>query len=206
MAVIDHLVLAVPDLATAIDRFERDHGVRPAVGGRHEGLGTHNALVSLGSSYLELIAPDPSQPAPDGPRPFGVDEIDGPRLVTFAVRPDPAAGESLDSLIAASRQAGHDPGDAVPMSRRTPQGELLRWRLTFPTMIHDGLVPFLIDWGDTPNPAASAPGGLSLTSLSGGTAGPESANAILRALGLAEFAQPIDTHSPGLSATFHQQG
>lgn len=203
MAVIDHLVLAVPDLDSAIDQFERDHRVRPAAGGRHEGLGTHNALVSFGSSYLELIAPDPSQPEPDGPRPFGVDEIDGPRLVTFAVRPDPAAGESLDSLIDASRDAGHDPGGAVPMSRRTPPGKLLRWRLTFPTMAHDGLVPFLIDWGDTPNPASSAPGGLSLRMLSGGTAAPESTNATLRALALPEFAEPLESRSPGLRAEYH---
>lgn len=202
MAVIDHLVLAVADLDVAIDDFEREHGVRPATGGRHEGLGTHNALVSFGASYLELIAPDPSQPDPDGARPFGVDVVDEPTVVTFAVRPDVASRETIESLVSSCRSVGHDPGTIVAMSRRTPHGELLDWRLTLPTMTHDGLVPFLIDWGDTVNPAASAPGGLSLASLSGGTGEPAEVNAVLRALALTEFAQPLGCHSPGLRAEF----
>lgn len=202
MAVIDHLVLAVPDLDVAIDDFEREHGVRPATGGHHEGLGTHNALVSFGASYLELIAPDPSQPDPDGDRPFGVDAVDEPTVVTFAVRPDVASRETIESLVSSCRTVGHDPGTIVAMSRRTPNGELLDWRLTVPTMTHDGLVPFLIDWGDTVNPAASAPGGLSLASLSGGTGEPAGANAILRALALTEFAQPLDRHPPACAPSF----
>ena len=108
MAVIDHLVLAVPDLDRAMDDVAREYGVRPMVGGRHEGLGTHNALVSFGSSYLELIAPDPTQPDPDGPRPFGVDGIERSTLVAWAVRPDATAGESLEALIAACRRVGRD--------------------------------------------------------------------------------------------------
>ena len=200
MAVIDHLVLAVPDLDDAIAEFEREHGVRPAVGGRHEGLGTHNALVSFGDSYLELVALDPTQPDPYGPRPFGVDDIDGATLVTWAVRPDPTYGETIDTLIGSCRAAGHDPGPAVDMSRRTPDGDLLRWRLTFPTMIHDGLIPFLIDWGDTAHPATSAPGGVTLRALSGTTADPDSANGILAALGLPAFARPPHTDGAGLLA------
>ena len=52
-------------------------GVRPSYGGAHPGLGTHNALLSLGHhSYLEIIAPDPNQPTPPRPRPFGLDELE----------------------------------------------------------------------------------------------------------------------------------
>lgn len=200
MAVIDHLVLAVPDLEAAIADFQRAHGIRPAIGGRHEGLGTHNALVSFGASYLELIAPDPTQPNPDGPRPFGVDDIDGVTLVTWAVRPDPALGETIETLIASCGAAGHDPGPAFDMSRRTPDDDLLRWRLTLPTMACDGLIPFLIDWGDTPHPAVGAPGGVVLTALSGTTADPDVANRILTALGVSAFAEPARTDRAGLVA------
>ncbi len=198
MAVIDHLVLAVPDLDEAIDAFEREHGVRPAVGGRHEGLGTHNALVSFGDSYLELIAPDPTQPDPTGPRPFGIDDIEQPTLVTWAARPDTAAGESIDTLTAACREVGYDPGQAIAMSRRTPAGNMLRWRLTLATMAHDGLIPFLIDWGDTPHPADTTPGGVDLALFSGATVDPDGANRVLAALGLPTFAEPIGDGGAGL--------
>ena len=47
-------------------------------GGQHPGRGTRNALVRLGPrSYLEIVGPDAAQPPPDGPRWFGIDELDG---------------------------------------------------------------------------------------------------------------------------------
>jgi hypothetical protein len=160
MAVIDHLVYAVPALDQAIEHFESVTGIRPAFGGVHTGLGTHNALVSFGDNYLELIAPDPDQPDPAGPRPFGIDELHGPALVTFAIRPD--TGETIDELVLRAKSAGFDPGEIVPMSRRQPNGEELRWRLTFPQLEMGGAVPFIIDWGRTALPATTAPGGVDL--------------------------------------------
>jgi len=172
VAVIDHLVYVVPELDDAIDRFERELGVRPVIGGRHQGMGTWNALLALRSaaaaSYLELIAADPDQPDPGGPRPFGIDDDAGPRLVTFAMRP--SDGESLDDIIATVRRHGFEPGDATPMSRTTPDGDLLAWHLTMPTLASNGLVPFLIDWGDTPMPSATIPVAAGLESLTAGTA------------------------------------
>jgi hypothetical protein len=160
MAVIDHLVYAVPALDRAIEHFESVTGVRPAMGGAHTGFGTHNALVSFGASYLELIARDPEQPDPAAPRPFGIDELHGPELVTFAVRPD--TDEAIDELVLRARSAGFDPGGIVPMSRQQPNGEVLRWCLTFPQLEMGGAVPFVIDWGGTASPTATAPGGLDL--------------------------------------------
>ena len=51
------------------------------------------------------------------------------------------------------------------MSRRKPDGEEISWRLTRSN--RTGLVPFVIDWGDTPNPATVTPTGCSLVSVEG---------------------------------------
>ena len=182
MAVIDHLVLAVPDLAAGVDDLESRLGVRPALGGAHPGRGTHNALVGIGDSYLEIIGPDPDQDEPAAGRPFGVTNDMTPRLVTFAVRP--GEGETIESLVEAARSVGHDPGEIVEMSRTTPDGTTLSWRLTAPSVTAGGSIPFLIDWGDTTHPVATAPSGGRLVDLTGSTGRHELANAVNRALGV----------------------
>jgi len=157
MAVIDHLVYAVANLTEGIDWFEQQTGIRPAVGGAHVGLGTHNALVSFGECYLEILAPDPGQPDPDMPRPFGIDRLDGPGLVGFAVRP--TDDETIEDLVDRCLDAGYDPGPINDLSRQTPNGDLLAWALTFPSST---TLPFIIDWGDTPLPSTTQPGGVKL--------------------------------------------
>jgi hypothetical protein len=151
-ALLDHLVLATPDLAATVADFAERTGIAPAAGGAHVGLGTRNYLVSLGGSrYLEIIGPDPEQAEPSGPRPFGVDGLTIARTVTWAVStPD------LDAAVAAARAQGYDPGPVRAMSRRRPDGTLLEWRLTDGDTAHpSGLVPFLIDWSPSPHPTTA---------------------------------------------------
>jgi hypothetical protein len=160
--VIDHVVWAVPDLADGVTEFERRTGIRPAAGGSHVGLGTANYLVGLGNrAYLEIIGPDPDQPEPAQPRPFGIDDLTGPRVVTWCIRPP-----DFDAAIAAAQARGYDPGLSREMSRRTAQGTLLTWRLTLGAADPaDGLVPFLIDWGATAHPTSGALPTVQLDSL-----------------------------------------
>jgi hypothetical protein len=180
LARIDHLVYAAPNLAAASTSVAGWLGVTPAAGGRHVGVGTRNELLGLGDgSYLEIIGPDPEQPPPAAPRPFGLDELDGPRLMTWGARTT-----DIDAAIAAARAAGHDPGDARSMQRARPDGVLLSWRLTGAN--GDGVVPFLIDWGDTPHPAASAPTGVELVALELTHPAPERVQAVLDAWGLGD--------------------
>lgn len=157
---IDHLVYAVPALEDGVAELERRLGVRAAGGGRHTGLGTHNALLSLGPrTYLEVIAPDPGQPAPEGPLPFGVADASGPALVAWAL-----AVDDITSAAERAHREGLDLGGVVPGRRTTAGGTLLRWQLTENALV-GGPVPFLISWGDTSHPAASAPGGLTLDAV-----------------------------------------
>ena len=149
---LDHLVYAVPDLAAAVDDLERRTGLRPAAGGRHLGLGTRNFLLRLGpAAYLEIIGLDVEHPpAPGVAVPFAVDRIAAPRLLTWAVHP-----VDLDAAVAGFAAAGADLGVPRAMSRRTPAGALLEWRLaTALPLPFGGVVPFLIDWGSTAHPAS----------------------------------------------------
>ncbi|MFJ4620295.1 VOC family protein [Streptomyces sp. NPDC088812] len=177
---LDHLVLATPDLAATVAEFTRRTGVAPAPGGAHVGLGTRNHLVGLGGrAYLEIIGPDPRQPDPPGPRPFGVDGLGTPRTVTWAI-----AVPDLDGTVEAARARGYDPGDVRAMSRRRPDGTLLEWRLTEGGDPHpSGLVPFLIDWGSTVHPTASGLPGTPLLEVSATAPDPDGIRPLLTALG-----------------------
>jgi hypothetical protein len=147
---LDHLVYAVPDLESAIALFDAQLGIAPTRGGRHEGLGTHNAILCLeDETYIELIAAEPDVAAPRIARPFGLDSLTSPRLATWAVR-----SRDIESHVSQSRTRGYDPGTVLDMTRAEPSGETLRWKLSLGSdSATSGLVPFVIDWGDTRHPA-----------------------------------------------------
>jgi Glyoxalase-like domain len=193
---IDHLVYATPDLEAATDALEARLGVAATPGGRHPGRGTRNALFGLGPhSYLEVIGPDDGQPAGAKPRWFGIDHLAAPRLATWA-----AKGTGLADLVARAAQHGVRLGAVAGGSRERPDGTMLLWSLTDPgTVIADGLVPFFIDWGDRPHPAAALPPGLRLAELRAEHPGAGEVRRILSALGLA---LPVaDGPRPALIAT-----
>ena len=175
---IDHLIYGAPDLAGAVADLEERLGVRAQAGGQHIGLGTHNALLTLGPQiYLEIIAPDPGQPEPSVPRPFGLDGISRGGLIGWAI-----ACQDIDAAVADARRRGYDPGEVADMPRTGPPGAVLRARLTLNVM-PGGLVPFLISWGDTEHPARSAPHGLILESFYLEHPDPASVAPLLDALG-----------------------
>lgn len=195
---VDHLVYGTPDLNVAVEKIDRLLGVRATPGGQHPGRGTRNALVALGpATYLEIIGPDPDQPKPNAPRTFGVDDLSEPRLVTWA-----AKGTDLARLVSDAANHGIKLGNVAPGSRRRPDGLLLTWQYSNPAVVvEDGIVPFFIDWGKTPHPAASAAQGATLADLRAEHPEPERVQKALSNLGLD---LPVRKGpKPALVATIH---
>ncbi|MDE0357054.1 MAG: VOC family protein [Gammaproteobacteria bacterium] len=177
----DHLVYAVPDLEAGVRDLEARLGARQTPGGSHPGLGTRNSLLRLGGRvYLEVIGPDPEQPAPSGGLWFTGGRARLPALVTWAVR-----SVDLDGLAAGP--GGHLLGPVRSMSRIRPGGDRIAWTLTMPRkpFPRQGIIPFFIDWGDTPHPCAELPDrGVRLVRLSGRHPDPELVRRELGRLGV----------------------
>lgn len=179
---IDHLVYATDDLERTVASFTDRFRVAPTPGGRHLGWGTRNELVGLGDgAYLELVGPDRGQHDPDGPRPFGIDDLVGERLITWCARPDGTIEQAAERASA----VGHHIGPVAEMSRRRPDDVVLAWRLTAPALegTHGGVVPFVIDWLSSEHPTVSLESPLELRSLQLHTPDPALVRAIVSALG-----------------------
>lgn len=165
-----------------METIEARLGVRPAPGGRHPVFGTRNALLALGErAYLEVIGPDPEAAPASGRLPFGIARLDAPRLAAWAV-----AASNLDRCRPVALAAGYDPGFVQSGSRETPGGRRLEWQLLVRRDFDQpegGLVPFLIDWGKSPHPAASAPSGCRLLELWAEHPAPDAVRVKLKALG-----------------------
>jgi hypothetical protein len=167
---VDHLVYGVTgSLAAAMAAFQLRTGVVPMRGGRHEGLGTHNALVSLGNgAYFEIICRDAEQPSPARLW-MGMESLSDERSAVMLTWATDRAGEMAEAVRAARAQ-GYDPGDVEAFERSKPDGCTLRWRLAYRHFTRlqqgagSGIVPFLIEW-KSESPAAAAPGGIELVGL-----------------------------------------
>ncbi|MGP9538062.1 VOC family protein [Brachybacterium sp. AOP43-C2-M15] len=181
---LDHIVIAGPDLQEAVDWFRDLTGVTAAPGGVHP-TGTANALVALTVGgeprpyYLELIGPDPDREGEELPKKFNIHRLKKPTVVTYAVHP-----EGIDQVAERARAQGVDLGPVQDLSRRTPDGTELQWRLTQPPPPPNYGVPFLIDWGTTPQPGLGDLPALELLSFERVEVKPEPLQQATAALGL----------------------
>ena len=196
---IDHLVFASDDLPTASALVTELLSVAPTPGGSHVGQGTRNELVSLGgATYLEVIGPDDAQPAPDGARPFGIDDLIEPALVAWCVRPS----RPLREIVAEARKDGIEFGDVSAMSRRRPDGVLLEWELTVPQF--DGpfgrALPFMIDWADSSHPSDTLPPAVRLVGLDVVHPQPAKLRTAFDIIGLTSDVSVHQAAQPGLRA------
>ena len=151
---LDHLVVAARSLAEGVAWVESRLGTPMGPGGRHELMGTHNRLLSLGPGrFLEVIAIDPDAPPPGRPRWFDLDApamqarlARRPALVTWVVRTD-----DIEAAVGAT--AGGKP-EILALARGA-----YRWRIGVPAsgaLAQDGTSPTVIQWL-TEHPAAALP-------------------------------------------------
>ena len=155
---LDHILLGCDGLDRGIAWVQARTGARARFGGVHPGAGTQNALLSLGRNrYLEIIAPDPKQPA-------GLDSRDlkslkdDPALVGWAAHPGDIA-----ALAARLKQKGLEIEGPIPGSRKRPDGRVLNWTVLRLKNESTQLLPFFIEWGaGSIHPSVDSPQGCQL--------------------------------------------
>jgi hypothetical protein len=182
---LDHLLIGAATIESGIAWLEERTGVRAVQGGSHPGLGTWNALASLGPrQYVEIIAPDPGQP---GVETFYVPGLRGflaPRIATWV-----AGAVDLTTRFGSALPSGFSCAPVRQGARIRPDGTRLAWTLAFPQQAvrgtFDGALPFFIEW-ESPahHPGQSTPKGLSLLSLSFEHPEPAALGAALQSLDL----------------------
>ena len=143
---LDHITVIAKTLDQGRQYVADQIGIWVPDGGQHPKMGTHNALMSLGSDeFLEIIAIDPSARAINLPRWFGLDEFDGePALATWVLG---------TTDIASALKATPQPRGAAEVISR---GDLT-WQISIAAdgrLPMQGAFPTLIQW-----PAGSHPAG-----------------------------------------------
>ena len=151
---LDHIIVGFPNLEDGINRLQHLSGYRAAIGGSHPNRGTRNALLNLGNnSYLELLAPDPAQPALLWHK--EVAALTELTIIGWATRHN-----HLDQLAKLLKQRGVPCSDPTAGSRVRPDGQTLNWHTLILTDDRKGNLPFFIDWDSASrHPSSDAPGG-----------------------------------------------
>lgn len=178
---VDHLLFACADLDVGIAWVREHAGVSAAMGGVHPGVGTRNALVSLGSSqYLEIIGLDPAQQT-KGPTAQQIQSLRSPQMLTWA-----AGTKDIAAVAARARAAGLAVDGPVPGSRKRPDGRTLSWKAMRIQNDLGAVVPFFIEWGaGSVHPSADSPAGCKLATLELEHPQPERVRDLLLKLGMA---------------------
>jgi hypothetical protein len=135
---LDHVLIAVADLAAGARELEARHGLASIDGGRHHGYGTANRIVPLGESYLELVTVVAAAEAAQSS--FGSwvarAQSNRARPLGWAVR--------THELDAVARRLHLTIGSG---SRASRGGEVLRWRVAgIEQAAVEPALPFFIEW------------------------------------------------------------
>jgi catechol 2,3-dioxygenase-like lactoylglutathione lyase family enzyme len=159
---LDHVILAVRDLADATRRYATLFARRPSWRGEHPGQGTANALFRLHNTYLELIAPEGEGPTASILSERLAERGEGLVGLAFATRDADAARAEL-------AERGLEPAPiASGLGRDSDSGLIRRWRtVMLPAARTRGVLLFAIEHGTPDLLPEAAPVGAANAVVSG---------------------------------------
>ena len=151
---IDHIILASPNIEEAVNAFEAMTGIKPKICGGLAGLGVIAARVALDNrAYIEIIGPDLKRSGSLGAKLFDLEEGTLAPF-HFAVRLSDLS-ELRDEYI--PNELGFEP-DHLNMVGKDKSGESTSWEMMF---MHGhffgGLVPYYVNWGKCVHPTNNIP-------------------------------------------------
>lgn len=151
--VLDHIVLAAPDLDVAMEQFKTLTGMAVRECGSMKGIGIRRARIAFDeTTYLEIIAPNASQPGPIGQL---IVNKRLQELTPFAYAIRYAKTEDLCKQV---KQFGYTPDHICMFGAPGDDGTQRKW-----DMLHlhghslGGICPFFINWDNTEHPGPKLP-------------------------------------------------
>ncbi|MBM7587252.1 hypothetical protein JOC86_003825 [Bacillus pakistanensis] len=146
----DHIVHFVHQPLEAMKLIQK-MGLHVVEGGRHDHLGTYNALSYFDLSYIELIGIFDQQliDTPDREK-YSLKETIRRNPHTNGLRRIALRSSDLEAEAERFRRLGLEVYGPSPLSRRRPDGSLLSWKLLFVGKSDETLdLPFFIEWQES---------------------------------------------------------
>ena len=135
---VDHIIIAVKNLDQAISDYEKILGIAPCWKGKHNELGTENALFNCENIYLELLSPCDAGP--------GTEFINS----LLAVRGDHLAGialgtKNIEHVKEVLNKDGYEVEISSGEATSERDGKIRRWKNIFlPSTLSRELFIFII--------------------------------------------------------------
>ncbi|WP_342526425.1 VOC family protein [Chryseomicrobium sp. FSL W7-1435] len=144
---LDHIVHFVSESPKEVVEKTNYAGISSVLGGEHVQWGTANTLAFLASSYIEWLSLVNLSVAKDADHPLTklllFDLKNGPGFGTICLRPD-----SIERVYNRFQTQGIQTTEILDASRKTPNGDVLRWKMLFvkENPSEDLPLPFFIEW------------------------------------------------------------
>ena len=136
---VDHLIIAVKDLDQAINNYKKVLGITPCWKGKHNELGTKNALFNFENTYLELLSPSDAGPGTEYINSLLKEK--GDHLTGIVLGTD-----NIEHTKEALKKNGHAVEISSGEATNEKDGKIRRWKNIFlPNTLSKELFIFIIE-------------------------------------------------------------